>query len=74
MPRLHQTWAQAEPQHGSALAAQQTQHLQRRQRLERQSQRLLDAYQTEIISLSACHSRRLKLTAELQQIEQGLEP
>jgi hypothetical protein len=52
IPRLHQTWAQAEQQHGAALAAQQTHLLQRRQRLERPSQRLLDAYQTEIISLS----------------------
>jgi site-specific DNA recombinase len=53
IPHLHQTWAQAEQQHGSALAAQHTQLLQRRQRLERQSQRLLDAYQTEVIRLSA---------------------
>jgi len=53
IPRLHQPWAQAEPRHGSALAAQHTQLLQRRQRLERQSQRFLDAYQTEVISLSA---------------------
>jgi site-specific DNA recombinase len=73
IPHLHQTWAQAEQQHGAALAAQQTQLLQRRQRLERQSQRLLDAYQTEIISLSELQSRRLKLTAELQRIEQELE-
>jgi hypothetical protein len=52
IPRLHQTWVQAEQQYGSALAAQQTQLLRRQQRLERQSQRLLDAYQTEVISLS----------------------
>jgi hypothetical protein len=51
-PRLHQTWAQAEQQHCSALAAQRTHLLRRQQRLERQSQRLLDAYQTEAISLS----------------------
>jgi hypothetical protein len=73
IPRLHQTWAQAEPQHGAALAAQHTQLLQRRQCLERQSQRLLDAYQTEVISLSELQSRRLKLTVELQQIEQARE-
>jgi hypothetical protein len=53
IPRLHQTWVQAKQQHGSALAAQHAQLLQRRQRLERQSHRLLDAYQAEIISLSA---------------------
>jgi site-specific DNA recombinase len=70
IPRLHQTWAQAKQQHCSALAAQQAQLLQRRQRLERQSQRLVDAYQAEIISLSELQNRRLKLTAEVQQIEQ----
>jgi hypothetical protein len=74
IPRLYQTWAQAEPQHGSALAAQHTQRLQRRQRLERQSQRLLDAYPTEVISLSEVQRRRLKRTAELQQIEQARAP
>jgi site-specific DNA recombinase len=52
IPRLCQTWAQAKQQHGSALAAQRAQLSQRRQRLERQSQRLLDASQAEIISLS----------------------
>ena len=51
IPHLHQAWAQAKQQNISALAAQQAQLLQRRQRLERQSQRLLDAYQAEIISL-----------------------
>jgi site-specific DNA recombinase len=53
IPRLHQTWAQAKQQHSSALTAQHAQLSQRRQRIERQSQRLLDAYQTEMIRLSA---------------------
>jgi site-specific DNA recombinase len=52
IPHLHQSWAQAQQQQDSTLTAQHTQLLQRRQRLERQSQRLLDAYQAEIISLS----------------------
>ena len=69
IPTLHQTWAQAQQQNLSALAAQQAQLQQRQQRLERQSQRLLDAYQTEIISLSEWQSRRLKIQAEVQQIE-----
>jgi hypothetical protein len=73
IPHLHQSWAQAQQQHDSTLAARQTQLLQRRQRLERQSQRLLDAYQAEIISLSELQTRRLKLTAEMQQIEQERE-
>jgi site-specific DNA recombinase len=70
IPHLYQTWARAEQQHCSTLAAQQAQLSQRRQRLERQNQRLLDAYQAEVINLNELHSRRLKLTAELQQIEQ----
>jgi DDE domain len=44
--------------------------LQRRQRLERQDPRVLDAYQAEIITLSALQPRRQKLAAALQQIEQ----
>ena len=74
IPHVHQRWVQAQQQQDSTLAAQHTQLLQRRQRLERQSQRLLDAYQAEIISLSELQTRRLKLTAEMQQVEQEREP
>jgi hypothetical protein len=73
IPQLHQAWAQAKPQDRSGCAAQQTHLLQRRQRLERQSQRLLDAYQTEIISLEELQGRRRKMTAELHQIAQELQ-
>jgi Recombinase len=73
-PHLHQRWAQAHQQHDSALAAQPAQLLQRRQRLERQRQRLRDAYQAEMISRSEVHSRRLKLSADRQQIEPEREP
>ena len=73
IPRLYQAWAQAKQQHGSALVAQQAQLSQRRQRLERQSQRLLGAYQAEIISLSELQTRRQKLIAERQQIAQACE-
>ena len=51
IPHLHQTWAIAQPQHLSGLEAQQAQLLQRQQRLERQDQRVRDAYQAEIITL-----------------------
>jgi site-specific DNA recombinase len=51
IPRLHQTWAEAKEHNLSTLTAQQDQLRQRQQRLERQSQRLLDAYQAEIMSL-----------------------
>jgi hypothetical protein len=70
IPSWHQPWARAEQQPCSTLAAQQAQLPQRQQRLERQNQRVLDAYQAEVINLNAWHSRRLKLTGELPQIEQ----
>ncbi len=73
IPQLHQTWAAAKQQNLSALTAQQAQLLARRKRLERQRERLLDAYQAEIISLSELQPRRQKLSAELQQIEQEAE-
>jgi site-specific DNA recombinase len=69
IPHLHQTWAIAQQQQLSGLEAQQAQLLQRQQRLERQDQRLLDAYQTEVITLSELQARRQKLTAAWQQIE-----
>jgi site-specific DNA recombinase len=70
IPQLHQTWAAAKQQTLSGLEAQHGQLLQRRQRLERQDQRLLDAYQAEIITLRELQTRRQKLAATLQQIEQ----
>ena len=70
IPHLHQTWAEAKQQTLSGLEAQHAQLVQRRQRLERQDQRLLDAYQAEIIPLSELQARRQKLAAALQQIEQ----
>jgi site-specific DNA recombinase len=73
LPHLHQTWVQSKQQDLTALTAQQTQVQQRRQRLERQSQRLLDAYQAEIITLSELQLRRQKLTTELQQLDRELQ-
>jgi site-specific DNA recombinase len=70
IPHLHQTWVEAKQQDLSGLEAQQAQLVQRRQRLERQDQRLLDAYQAEIMTLHELQPRRQKLTAALQQIEQ----
>ena len=70
IPLLHQTWAEAKEHNLSTLAAQQNQLRQRQQRLERQSQRLLDAYQAEVISLEELQSRRRTLSAEMAQIEQ----
>ena len=70
IPRLHQTWAEAQEHNLSTLAAQQDHLRQRQQRLERQSQRLLDAYQAEVISLQELQSRRRTLRAEVAQSEQ----
>jgi site-specific DNA recombinase len=72
IPQLHESWAAAKQQNLSALEAQHSQLLQRRQRIERQDQRLLDAYQAEIINLAELEARRQKLSAEGQQIEQEI--
>src|SRR4030095_14321908 len=53
-----------------ALAAKRDPLRKGQQRLERQSQRLLDAYQAEVISLEELQSRRRTLSAEMAQIEQ----
>lgn len=72
LPQLHHTWVQAKQQTLTALTAQHTQVLQRKQRVERQVQRLVDAYQAEIITLSELQLRRQKLTTELQHLDQEL--
>jgi site-specific DNA recombinase len=70
IPQLHQTWAEAKHHTLSGLEVQQTQLVQRRQRIERQDQRLLDAYQAEILNLQELQTRRQQLAAELHQIAQ----
>jgi hypothetical protein len=70
IPYLHQTWAEAKQHTLLGIEAQQAQLVQRRQRIERQDQRLLAAYQAEIITLHELHTRRQKLAAELHQIAQ----
>jgi len=73
IPTLHRSWAEAKQQNLTALAAQQAQLLQRRQRVERQSQRLLDAYQAETITLSELQLRRQKLNSELHHLDHELQ-
>ena len=70
IPHLHQTWAEAKQHTLAGLEAHQAQLLRRQQRIERQDQRLLDAYQAEIINLPELQTRRQKLAAELHQIAQ----
>lgn len=72
MVQLHQSWAEAKQQNLSLLEAQQSQLLERRERIERQDQRLLDAFQAEIINLAELRARRQKFSAERQQIEQEI--
>lgn len=70
IPQLHASWAVAKQQSLTSLSAQQEQLLRGQQRLERQDQRLVDAYQTEIINLEEFKIRRQKLAGELEQIKQ----
>ena len=70
IPHLHQTWGEATQPPLSGLEAPQAQLLPRRQRSERQEQRLLDAYQAEILNLQELPARRQKLAAALHQIAQ----
>src|SRR5262249_15829406 len=72
IPYLHQTWVDAKQQTFAGLEAQQAQLLEQQQRIERQDQRLLDAYQAEIITLPELQTRRQKLQGTLQQLEQDL--
>jgi len=69
IPRLHQSWVEAQDQQASSLSAQQEGLRKRQQRLERQSQRLVDAYQNDILSLEELRSRRQTITSELRQID-----
>jgi len=73
LPTLHQSWAEAKQQNLTALTVQQAQLLQRRQRVEHQTQRLLNAYQAEAITLSELHLRRQKLNSELQRLDLELQ-
>jgi len=73
LPQLHGSWAQTKQHTVTALTTQQEQLLQRKQRVERQSDRLLDAYQAEIITLRELQLRRGKLQEELYRLEQDLE-
>jgi site-specific DNA recombinase len=73
IPQLHHTWAQAKQQNLTTLTAQQEQVLQRKQRVERQVQRLLDAYQAEILTLSELQLRRQKLNTEFLHLDHELQ-
>jgi len=73
LPQLHHSWAPSKQNDVTTLTTQQSQLLQRRQRLERQSQRLLDAYQAEIVTLSALQLRRQKLPTDLHHLDRELQ-
>jgi site-specific DNA recombinase len=73
IPQLHHSWAQAKQQSLTTLTAQQEQVLQRKQRVERQVRRLLDADQAEIITFSELQLRHQKLNAELHHLDHELQ-
>ena len=73
LPQLHQSWVQSKQHDLTALTAQHEQLLQRKRRVERQSDRLLEADQTEIITLSELQLRRQKLTTELHHLDRELQ-
>jgi site-specific DNA recombinase len=69
LPLLYEQWREAQQVNLSQVTAQQ-QHLQkRRQQVQRQDQRLVDAYQQEVISLTELQSRRQKLASQLKHLE-----
>jgi site-specific DNA recombinase len=72
LPQLHTNWAQTKQYTVTALTAQQEQLLQRKQRVARQSERLLDAYQAEIITLRELQLRRGKLQEEIHRLDQDI--
>jgi site-specific DNA recombinase len=74
IPQLHQTWVEAKHHTLSGLEAPQAHLVQRRQRIERQDQRLLDASQAEILHLQELQTRRQKRAAELHQLAQESHP
>jgi site-specific DNA recombinase len=73
LPQLHVSGAQTKQHTVTALTAQQEQLQHRKQRVERQSERLLDAYQAEIITLRELQLRRNKLQEELYRLDQDIE-
>ncbi|MGH9847209.1 MAG: recombinase family protein [Blastocatellia bacterium] len=72
IPQLHQNWAASKQQNISGLEAQQSQLIERRQRIDRQDQRLVDAFLAEIINQAELQARRQKFSAERQRIEQEI--
>jgi site-specific DNA recombinase len=69
IPQLHALWVQAQGQKVEMLTTQATHLLRRQQRIERQLQRLLDAYQAEAITLSELQARQEKLRTEEVQLK-----
>lgn len=68
--QLHAEWAWTKQQDLTQLAEREAQLHSRRQRLEKQEQKLLDAYEEDVITLSELKSRRQKLQAERHRLDQ----
>jgi site-specific DNA recombinase len=73
IPQLHALWGHAQDQNLETLTTHSAHLLQRQQRIERQLQRLLDAYQAEAITLSELKVRQEKLRAEEAHLKAEIE-
>ena len=73
IPELHAQWTQTKSLDLAHITARHDQLLQRRKRLDRQVQNLLDAYQEDVITLLELKQRRQKLNLDLQQIDQEIQ-
>jgi hypothetical protein len=73
IPQLHALWVQTQGQNLETLTTKSAHLLQRQQHIERQLQRLLDAYQAEAITLSELKARQEKLRTEEVQLQAELD-
>ena len=68
IPILHQQWQESQQVDLNQVSAQQESLRARRQRVEGQIQKLVDAYQGDVITLTELSSRRKKLEAEVERL------
>lgn len=73
IPQLHALWVQTQGQNLETLTTQSAHLLQRQQRIERQLQRLLDAYQAEAITLNELQARQEKLRSDEGHLKAELD-
>lgn len=67
IPSLHAEWSKTQNSL-SCIEDQRNQILSRRQKLERRIQKLIDAYQLDVITLTELSSRRKRIEADIKQL------